>query len=703
MAYKPIHNYRQRDKLPPNDPNKIIYGSHLSDDFEAISRALEDIEGGVAPSPDKPSSGIGAGYDDTQIKADLASETQARIDGDANLQSQIDDLSSGGGGEYLKDLTDVDLSKPPSDGDQLTFDSVTQKWIAARYSPFPSELPDSIPGDKDWTGQTEVVETTGSLGLKINGVDYGSGPATINSGNTLTLYWLGDPDSGEHIDSPDGTDISGSIRAEKAGSVSVYYTTVDKNPSFDFQDMLDVEADQVIESEIVTVSDANSYCYFSGSSDSAMLEYKKNTEAWTAVAARSSVYFESGDDIQLRHTSGGEGETVTSTVTIGERTVTWSTTSIVSGILTPTIESPQNDAIDISQSPTLTASTYETFGSPLVHASTDWQVMNEGGDVIYESLNNASDLEAHTVTDKLDMITVYRCRVRYRAADGRESEWSPIATFTTVDLIPGQIVHSSGTKNWVVPEGCYSVTVVCVGAGGGGSMGTESSGSGAYSGGGGGLQWLNDYPVEPGQTITLKSNGVTFADGTVLSVRSASQNAPGSPSGVLDGGQSGGDGCSNAVSSHVGPTHSKAGGGGAAGYTGRGGYGGKLWSSSTYNGAKGNGGGGGGGASSGWNTNAKSKGGGGGGGKTFLYGKGGDGGGGAKGPYNDVYHNYPTGTQRGGNGSAGYGSTGGGGGAASPVYDTGHNPHGGGSGWAIRLVWPGDESRGHFPDLVVDV
>ena len=46
MSYKPVHNYRQRDKLPPNDPNKIIYGSHLSDDFEAISRALGVIPNG---------------------------------------------------------------------------------------------------------------------------------------------------------------------------------------------------------------------------------------------------------------------------------------------------------------------------------------------------------------------------------------------------------------------------------------------------------------------------------------------------------------------------------------------------------------------------------------------------------------------------------------------------------------------------------
>lgn len=57
MSYTPIHNYRQRDKLPPNDPDKIIYGSHLSDDFEAISRALGAIQGSLDGSPVFPDGG----------------------------------------------------------------------------------------------------------------------------------------------------------------------------------------------------------------------------------------------------------------------------------------------------------------------------------------------------------------------------------------------------------------------------------------------------------------------------------------------------------------------------------------------------------------------------------------------------------------------------------------------------------------------
>jgi hypothetical protein len=41
MSYRPIHNYRRKDKLNPGDPDKIIYGSDLQDDFEAIAGNFE--------------------------------------------------------------------------------------------------------------------------------------------------------------------------------------------------------------------------------------------------------------------------------------------------------------------------------------------------------------------------------------------------------------------------------------------------------------------------------------------------------------------------------------------------------------------------------------------------------------------------------------------------------------------------------------
>jgi hypothetical protein len=44
MAYEPKHNFRRKDYLSPGDPDKIIYGSDLQDEFEAISGDLEKIE-----------------------------------------------------------------------------------------------------------------------------------------------------------------------------------------------------------------------------------------------------------------------------------------------------------------------------------------------------------------------------------------------------------------------------------------------------------------------------------------------------------------------------------------------------------------------------------------------------------------------------------------------------------------------------------
>lgn len=653
--------------------------------------------------------GIGAPSDDDLEVGELA---QDRITGELYGKTDFGGIfkvggeseSGGGGATILDDLVDTDLSNPPRDGDQLTFDASRELWVPSRVTEFPSELPGTVPGNGGWTGETEVLETIGSLGFKVNDVDCGSGPATINKGDTLELYWLGAPESGEHIDSPDGTEISGSIRAQNAVSTKTYSTVVDKNPDVDFQDIQDVEPDELINSEIVTVSGTNSYCYFSGSSDSSTFEYKKNTEGWTAVPTKAAVYFELGDDIQLRHTSADEGETVTSTVTLGEKTITWVTTTIVSGVITATIESPENDAIDISKTPTLIASEYQTLGSTPEHASSDWQVMDENGDVIYESLNNGSDLETHKLGQALEGETLYRCRVRYRASDGRESEWSPIVTFTTTALVPGQYVWKSGNTSWTVPAGCYSLTLINVGNGGAGFMGTNIQHNGVHSGGGGGLKWLNDYPVEPGDVLSLRGGVITFADGKTFGINSAVNNTPGAPSGQLDGGQVGGNGCSIADPA---PTWDCAGGGGAAGYTGRGGSGGRVWNSTTYRGATGSGGGAGGGGSCGYSTNWRTRGGGGGGGSTFLYGQGGNGGGGQNGPWKSSDAgtngaNWPAGEQRGGNGSA-KGTAGGGGGAAAPHFDSNGAPHGSGAGWCVRFVWPGDESRGHFPAAVEDV
>ena len=47
MAYNPIHAWKRKDKLPSKDPQKIIYGEQLQDEFDAISKGIGDLEGQI--------------------------------------------------------------------------------------------------------------------------------------------------------------------------------------------------------------------------------------------------------------------------------------------------------------------------------------------------------------------------------------------------------------------------------------------------------------------------------------------------------------------------------------------------------------------------------------------------------------------------------------------------------------------------------
>ena len=111
MAYEPKHNFRRKDYLNPGDPDKIIYGSDLQDEFEAIAGDLsildadnvadqadldkeiqdrKDADSNLQSQIDSIGTGTGNEYDDTQIKADLSAETQARVNADNALDLRID-------------------------------------------------------------------------------------------------------------------------------------------------------------------------------------------------------------------------------------------------------------------------------------------------------------------------------------------------------------------------------------------------------------------------------------------------------------------------------------------------------------------------------------------------------------------------------------------------------------------------------------
>lgn len=219
----------------------------------------------------------------------------------------------------------------------------------------------------------------------------------------------------------------------------------------------------------------------------------------------------------------------------------------------------------------------------------------------------------------------------------------------------GQVEYTTaGTHTWVCPIGVTSVSAVAIGPGGN-CIGLKAAGGGA-------LTYLNGYTVTPGSSYTIVvGGGGSGASSTAFGMiaggaPSNDSRLPGFASGAYTVGVTGGSGGSD-----------YGGGGGAAGYSGDGSSG--IGAFAQYQaGRAGAGGGGGGGGGYGDSTGCAGKGGG-----TCLRGQGASGTGGPAG--ND-----------GGQGSAHAGSP------ATPSFYGGggafNNP--GGSGGAVRIIWPGN-------------
>jgi len=156
------------------------------------------------------------GYDDTQINADLATETQARIDGDAALQSQIDGLEN-----YDDTQIREDLNKEIDDrivGDQDLQDQLDGKQDAGDYlTDAPSDTKQYSRQDGAWA-EIVIPESTGA-GLVISDTppaDKVNGMQWLNSTNGEVFIWDEDkwiefPGGKDGADGADGADGSSLI------------------------------------------------------------------------------------------------------------------------------------------------------------------------------------------------------------------------------------------------------------------------------------------------------------------------------------------------------------------------------------------------------------------------------------------------------------------------------------------------------------
>jgi len=269
------------------------------------------------------------------------------------------------------------------------------------------------------------------------------------------------------------------------------------------------------------------------------------------------------------------------------------------------------------------------------------------------------------------------------------------ANTRTEDTKPlGQVEFTTyGTYTWTCPEGVYSVSAVCIGAGGTASS-SQFGVVAPYAGGGGGLGYKNNIPVVPGQSYTIQvgrrgewvanSYPLASTNSWFMSATTVAGIAGGAAGGTLCriGGSYIGDGGGNGGNGGIGTAgQGGAGGGGAGGYSGTGGAGGTSGSSSGTNGS----GGGGGGGAGYFGGNALRNIGGNGGG-TGLQGQGTNGVGGSgfttSGTSPNIYYYANNATA----GSGGVGKSYGGGGNSYAGY--------GGDG-AVRLIWPGDQRQ--FP------
>ena len=111
--------------------------------------------------------------------------------------------------------------------------------------------------------------------------------------------------------------------------------------------------------------------------------------------------------------------------------VTFTTTN--QSILTPTITAPLNGATGIGATPTFTSTAFAT--NPLgadTHASSDWQIKNSLGVVIWSSAADVVNKTSITLpTGVLAVSSQYTMEVRYNGNVLQPSQWSPVVSFTT--------------------------------------------------------------------------------------------------------------------------------------------------------------------------------------------------------------------------------------------------------------------------------
>jgi hypothetical protein len=105
------------------------------------------------------------------------------------------------------------------------------------------------------------------------------------------------------------------------------------------------------------------------------------------------------------------------------------------GVNTPMITTPANNANGIGETPTLTGTAFSVFGGSDTHASSDWQIWtgpNGTGSLVYSSISDTVNKTSITVPRSfLIANSTYYPRVRYTGASFGKSSFSASVSFKT--------------------------------------------------------------------------------------------------------------------------------------------------------------------------------------------------------------------------------------------------------------------------------
>ena len=348
------------------------------------------------------------------------------------------------------------------------------------------------------TLRTNLSCTDNKLGFSTDKVTF-IDDLTVDIGDSYFVEWTSGISTAVQGSSYTSEITVNYLDIDTIETVNVQIIGVDKLPDpFTFNPVTDTIATAVVEANaLAMLGSINAPTTLWGSSDSPDAEVNIADNGWQSIPTTigTGLKIASKDEIKIRHEClTGSLTDTTTTINIGYsdqvggfETSDFVTTNFNSFVLQPSITSPTEETVTSSITPTLIGSSFDSVGS-LVHGSTDWQVASDDAftNIIWESLNNTTDLESITTGD-LGIGTKF-VRVRYRDNLGAESLWSESVTFYTpfttgsnATQISIDTVEVNSSTSLQLPTGTYLVTTW---GGGGGSA--DGGVRGSSTGGGAG-------------------------------------------------------------------------------------------------------------------------------------------------------------------------------------------------------------------------